>query len=150
MLKHAIDGYTLSKMEGVSFGPLQLWSRQSNTATALQMLGTTRKGLTPLQLRTVQVACVASILLFSAAVWYTGKRQAMKVGKLDVMSRRSLRHILGAFKTTPSDVLYTEASVPPMSLEPMPLVLQLWRKHAAVHIARLHREHAVKQRLGGM
>lgn len=89
--------------------------RGANVVAALSMIGITTSGVRPLHLRQIHVACVLLILLFGSLVWFTGHRQTTLIGHLDVVVRRSYRHILGAFKTTPSDCLHLEASMPEMT-----------------------------------
>lgn len=122
----------------------QMAERAGNAVTALAMLGTTTTGLSPAQLRTVHIACTLSILCFGATVWYTGDRQLGRIKRLDVVLRRALRHVLGAFKTTPSDALYVESSIPPMEL-----TLQSKLSRAAIRFATFPAEHPIRQRLGG-
>lgn len=122
----------------------QMAERASSAVSALSMLGKTTQGLSPLQLRQVHTACTLSILTFGATVWYTGDRQLTRVDKLDVVLRRALRHVLGAFKTTPSEALYVEASMPPMRLR-----LQERLERGAIRFASFPAEHPIRQRLGG-
>lgn len=129
----------------LSFGPhvKRMAERGASAASALSMLGNTKSGMRPVQLRQIHVACVLPVLMFGALVWFTGHRQATLLRHLDVVVRRSARHVLGAFKTTPSEILHLEASLPEMRL-----LLQARAESGAIRFARLHRRHPVLQRLG--
>jgi ribonuclease HI len=122
----------------------QMATRADSAVTALTMLGKTTSGLPPVQLRNVHIACTLSILTFGSNVWYTGKGQKGRVAKLEVVLRKALRHILGAFKTTPTYILYIEASIPPLHL-----TFEARLERAAIRFASFPPEHPVRVRAGG-
>lgn len=118
-------------------------ARASGVVNAMRMLGNTMSGLSPLFMRSIHIACTLSILCFGASVWYKAKRQGNLIQCLEVVLRAAMRQILGAFRTTPTEVLNIETSIPPLDL-----ILDARRERAALRLARMPDTHPVIQRLG--
>jgi len=87
----------------------------------MDMLANTVRGLSQLNLRCLYKACVFPILAYAAAAWWPsrvskgkliGKKKHEKV--LAKIQRRALLIICAAFRTTPTEALELESSIPPI------------------------------------
>ena len=91
--------------------------KKINSATAaffgLQRLGSLQKGLSFRALRQLYIACVTSIADFGAPLWYTGKRQGLILNRFQRLQNMASRHMLGAFKGSPTKALELETALPP-------------------------------------
>ncbi|KNZ71273.1 hypothetical protein J132_00086 [Termitomyces sp. J132] len=59
-------------------------------------------------------ACMVPIMTYASPIWWTGKKtHGTKLGKVQ---NDTLRHMAGAFRTTPTHALEIDIAVPPIEL----------------------------------
>ena len=75
---------------------------------AIWRLGGTKLGMRGSAVRSLYTACVRPIFEYGVEIWHH-KVLKEQINKLDVMQNMALRRVLGAFKTTPIQVLQKEA-----------------------------------------
>ena len=97
---------------------------------ALQLLGNSVRGLQWAQWRIVFNAVILPILTYAAPVWYTG--QAGLLRDLRTAQNAAIRHIAGAFRTTPVDPLHQLMGIMPIDIRMGMLI-----KNAALRLYRL-------------
>ncbi len=90
--------------------------RAVSTVNAMLMLGNSNRGLSPLQRRTLYIACVQPLLTYGAPVWFRSKGAKQLIQPLATAQNRALRWITGAFRTTPVGALHSFAGVMPIHL----------------------------------
>ncbi|KAF5379794.1 hypothetical protein D9615_005662 [Tricholomella constricta] len=91
-----------------------LADRAGNAVRGSQMLANTVKGLSQVELRTLYRACIVPVLTYASPIWWSGKKTHINI--LDKVQNTALRHIAGAFKTTPIKALEVDLSIPPINL----------------------------------
>ena len=121
-----IDGYEVKPKRLVRW--LGIWfdcklsfkqhvEKRINLATAsffgLQRLGSLQKGLSFKALRQLYIACVTSMADFGVPIWYTNKRQGLLLNRYQRLQNMATRHMLGAFKRSPTKALELETALPP-------------------------------------
>ena len=82
---------------------------------AIWRLGGTLHGMRGVAVRSLYVACVRPIVEYGIEVWHH-KILKDEVHKLDVMQNMALRRIMGAYRTTPINVLQKEAGIMPYGI----------------------------------
>ncbi|KAF5377839.1 hypothetical protein D9615_006682 [Tricholomella constricta] len=117
-----------------------LADRAGNTVRGSRMLANTMKGLSQVELRTLYQACVVPVLTYGSPVWWTGKKTHINI--LDKVQNTALRHIAGAFKTTPIKALEIDLAIPPINL-----ALDLANARYADRLHKLNHTNPVLQRL---
>ena len=105
-------------------------NRARSTVKALQVLGNSIRGLNWTQWRTVFNAVILPILTYAAPVWYTG--QAGLTRSLRTAQNEAIRHMAGAFRTTPVDPLLQLMGVMPIDIHIKKLI-----KNASLRLYRL-------------
>lgn len=90
-------------------------TKGTNAVCGLAMLANTVRGLHQTHIRCLYISCVLPKILYAAPVWGNGK--ANQVKPLAKVQRRALLLMCAAFKTTPTDALEIEASLPPIHLQ---------------------------------
>ena len=118
---HQIKPKKLIRWLGIWFDPQlsfkQHVEKKINTATAtffgLQRLGSLQKGLSFRALRQLYIACTTSIADFGVPLWYTNQRQGLLISRYQRLQNMATRHMLGAFKGSPTKALELEAALPP-------------------------------------
>jgi ribonuclease HI len=80
----------------------------------LMRLANTERGLSPLAVRQIYMACVASISDYGSEVIWKGQTYISK--PLETLQNQALRKILGAFKTSPIHPMEVEAALLPPAL----------------------------------
>ena len=105
-------------------------NRARSSLKALQLLGNSVRGLQWAQWRVVYNAIILPILTYAAPVWYTG--QAGLLRELRTAQNAAVRHIAGAFRTTPVDPLHQL-----MGIMPIDLRISILIKNAALRLYRL-------------
>lgn len=90
-------------------------ARGENAVSGMTMLANTVKGLSQSLLRRLYIACVIPKILFACPLWANGIAKQLK--PLAKVQRRALHLICAAFKTTPTEALEIEASIPPLNLQ---------------------------------
>jgi hypothetical protein len=91
-------------------------NRAQSTIAGLRVLANSVRGMSASNLRLLYKTVVLSVLTFGAAVWYTGHRQKTLTNILQRAQNAGLRHIAGAFRTTPVDTLHHITSILPVDL----------------------------------
>ncbi|KAF5378148.1 hypothetical protein D9615_007630 [Tricholomella constricta] len=91
-----------------------LADRAGNAIRGSRMLANTVKGLSQVELRTLYRACTVPVLTYASPVWWSGKKTHINI--LDKVQNTALRHIAGAFKTTPIKALEVDLAIPPIDL----------------------------------
>ena len=81
-----------------------------NTASRLTMLANTVHGLSQKHLRHLYIACVVPKILYGCLLWSNGLANQLK--PLEKVQRQALYLICAAFKTTQTEALKIEASIP--------------------------------------
>ena len=118
-------------------------ARSSSIITGLRVLANTVRGLSQSNLRLLYRTCVLPVLTYASAVWYRpDKRQASLIRQLETTQNKALRHICGAFRTTPCHALRLLSHIPPISL-----TLDRFSMNAAARFAKLPLLSPVTQRL---
>ena len=98
-----------------------------STLKALQLLGNSIRGLSWANWRIIYNAVILPILTYATPVWFSG--QASLLRQLRTAQNAAVRHITGAFGTTPIDPLHQL-----MGIMPIDLRLQLLLKNAALRL----------------
>lgn len=106
----------------------------------LMRLANSERGLSPLAVRQVYLACVASIADFGSEVYWKGtaKGQQFILKPLQALQNMAIRKILGAFRTSPVRPMEVEASLPPPAVR---LQTKTWKYATRIH--RLAPSHPV-------
>ena len=89
-------------------------NRARSTVKALQILGNSIQGLNWTQWQTVFNAVILPILTYVAPIWYTG--QAGLTCSLLTAQNEAIRHMAGAFHTTPVDPLLQLMGIMPIDI----------------------------------
>jgi hypothetical protein len=113
-----------------------------STLKALQLLGNSVRGLSWANWRIVYNAVILPILTYAAPVWFSG--QAGLLRQLRTAQNAAVRHIAGAFSTTPIDPLHQL-----MGIMPIDLRLQLLIKNASLHLYRIPTSSQLAARVPG-
>lgn len=100
-------------------------------------LANTEKGLSPLAMRQIYMACVTSIADYGSEVYWRG--QVFVTRTLQALQNKALRKILGAFRTSPIKPMEVEAALPPPAVR---LQHNLWRYASRIH--KLAQDHPVR------
>ena len=116
-------------------------AKGTNAVCSLSMLANTVRGLHQKQLRHLYISCVLPKILYAAPVWASGKANQLK--PLVKVQRRALIQMCAAFRTTSTEALEIEASLPPLHLQ----IKQLKTQYA-IRFNRLPSSSPVLQRLG--
>ena len=116
-------------------------NRARSSLKALQLLGNSIQGLQWAQWRTVFNAVIFLILTYAAPVWYTGQA-GLRDFRTD--QNATVRHIAGAFRTTPVDPLHQL-----MGIMPIDLRIRILIKNAAPRLYRLPRNSQLIARAPG-
>ena len=112
-------------------------------ANGIRVLANTVRGLSQKHIRILYKTCVVPVLTYASPVWYRSDRsQIGLINKLDKVQNISLRHISGAFKTTPIDTIRVLSHQPPIRL-----TLQKLSSSAAVRLLKIPLRSMVAQRL---
>jgi hypothetical protein len=107
---------------------------------ALTMLANTVRGLSQSLLRRLYLACIIPKIMYACPSWWRDtKRQAHPLEKVQ---RKALVLICAAFKTTPTQALEIEASIPPLKHQ-----AYLLSKRYAIRLNKLSTSNAIIQRL---
>jgi hypothetical protein len=77
----------------------------------MNRLANSERGLSPLALRQLYLACVTSVSDFGSPIWWKGQAQFKR--SLQVLQNLALRKILGVFKTAPILPMEVEAALVP-------------------------------------
>lgn len=106
----------------------------------LMRLANTERGLSPLAVRQIYMACVSSIADFGSEVYWKGTKQgqAFILKALQSLQNMATRRILGAFRTSPARPMEVEASLPPPAVR---LQTKNWKYATRIH--RLSSSHPV-------
>ena len=115
-------------------------AKGANAVCSLSMLANTVRGLHQKQIRHLYISCVLPKMLYAAPIWANGKANQLK--PLAKVQRRALILICAAFRTTSTEALEIEASLPPLHLRIKQLKMQY-----AIHFNRLPSSSPVLQRL---
>ncbi|KAE8218743.1 hypothetical protein CF319_g7441 [Tilletia indica] len=161
---------------GIWLNPALSWQHHVRTQTAkarsavgcMRMLANTVRGPTALLLRRAYVACIMTILLYAAPVWWRGLERKVtrqprprsatipahtvrvpgavqQVRLTEAVQNVALRLILPVWKTTPITALQCEASLPPVRL-----VLDYLRALYAIRLHSLPLQHPITIRLAAV
>jgi len=103
-------------------------------------LGNSLGGISQEHRRLFYICGIRPILTYGSAVWWKGSRT--HVNTLAPVQNRALRLITGGFRTSPTNALEVESSVPPIDL-----FLDYLRTRAATRISKLTLNHPVMIRL---
>ena len=109
--------------------------------SSLLRLSTTEKGLTLSNMRQLYQACILPVIDFGSEVWWKGYNQDYLVKRIQLVQNTASRRILGAFRSTPTDLLDVEAALLPANIR-----LQYNQRRYAVRLLRLPESHPVVQR----
>jgi len=117
-----------------------LAARGENAVSGLTMLANTVRGLSQTHLRHLYLACVSPKILYACPVWWTGHQYQIK--PLEKVQRCTLRLICTVFRTTPTEALEIEASIPPIKHQ-----VNLHKKQCTIHFNKLSNTSPIIQRL---
>ncbi|KAI0991854.1 hypothetical protein K3495_g16333, partial [Podosphaera aphanis] len=108
--------------------------------TRMERLTNTEKGLSPVAMRQLYLACIISISDYASQVWW--KRQRNFVEMLEKLQNIALRKILGCFKTSPTKAMELEACLCPPEVR-----LNHYRRKYAMRSLELMQNHPVARAL---
>lgn len=91
-------------------------TRAHSNVAGLRMLANSVRGMSLMNLRLLYKTMVLPVLTFGAAVWYSGQHQKHLASILQRAQNAALRHISGAFRTTPVASLHHITSILPIDL----------------------------------
>jgi len=118
-------------------------ARASSVINDLRVLANTIRGLSQYNLRTLFKTCVLTIMTYASAIWFQPeKRQKNLISMLEITQNKALRHICGAFRTTPCHTLRILAHIPPIEL-----TLRRFSVNAAARLSKLSLHAPIIQRL---
>lgn len=103
-------------------------------------LANTERGLSPLAMRQLYMACVTSIADYGSVIWWRGQEQFKK--SLQALQNIALRKILGVFKSTPIIPMEVEAALPPPHTR-----LSTAIRNYSVRMAKLSKNHPINVEL---
>jgi hypothetical protein len=86
-------------------------SQARSAFNRMARLANCNKGLSPLAVRQIYMACITSIADYGSIIWWRGQNQFKK--PLQLLQNLALRKILGVFKTAPIIPIEVEAALPP-------------------------------------
>ena len=89
-------------------------NRARSTLQVLQLLGNSVRGLDWASWRVVYSAVILPILTYPALIWFLG--QAGRLDQLRKAQNAVIRHMSGAFSTTPTEPLYQLMGIQPIDL----------------------------------
>ncbi|KNZ82139.1 RNA-directed DNA polymerase from mobile element jockey [Termitomyces sp. J132] len=78
------------------------------------ILANTIRGVNQMQLCTIYRACMVPVITYACTVWWTGKKVHLE--KLTKIQTYALRHMAGAFRTTPTKALEVDMAIPPLEI----------------------------------
>ncbi|PPQ91906.1 hypothetical protein CVT25_001189, partial [Psilocybe cyanescens] len=88
-----------------------------STVKAMKMLGSSTRGLRPVQKRVLYRACVLPIVTYGFCLWYFAAACCKgALHHLSVMQRSAALWITGAFRTSPTGGVEALAGLPPINL----------------------------------
>jgi hypothetical protein len=87
--------------------------RAHSTLIALQLLGNSIRGLDWARWCQVYNTIILPVLTYASPVWFTGQSSLLK--ELHVTQNLAIRHMAGAFRTTPVDPLHELMAILPIS-----------------------------------
>ena len=118
-----------------------LASRGAAVAGCLEMLATTKGGLSHRNIQTLYNACVLPVLSYAAPVWWNGKKS--QIQKIETIENRCLRTIFPVFNTTPLHAIQAESGIPPLRIW-----LNYMKQRAAARLsARIDPTNPIHERL---
>ena len=137
-LEYRVDAFNTVRYLGIFFDHQLNWhdhvrimtNHARSTLKAVQLLGNSICGLNWTQWHIIYNAVILPILTYAAPVWYLG--QASLLWKLRTAQNSAVRHITGAFRTSPVDPLHQL-----MGIMPIDLHIQMLNKNAALRLYRL-------------
>src|SRR5579864_3263258 len=92
-------------------------AKGSNVVSGIKCLGNTIKGLNQENLRHLFKTCVIPVLTYGCQLWYDPDHPKKSfLRKLQVVQNNALRHIAGAFRTTPIDTMHLLSFQPPIEV----------------------------------
>ena len=149
-LEYRVDASNTVRYLGIYFDFRLSWkehvhvmtNRARSTLKALRLLGNSIRGLDWANWRVVYNAVILPILTYAAPVWYSG--QAGLLDDLRKAQNAAVRHVAGAFSTTPIEPLHQL-----MGILPIDLRLQLLCKNAALRFYRLPTNSQLVARIPG-
>ena len=115
-------------------------AKGDNAVNALTMLANTVRGLSQTFLRRLYIACIIPKILYACPSWWNNTK--CQASPLEKVQRKALCLICAAFKTTPTQALEIEASIPPIKHQ-----AHLITKRYAIRLNKLPTSNAVIQRL---
>ncbi len=115
-------------------------ARGENAVVGLTMLANTIRGLHQVQIRRLYLSCVIPKILYAAPAWFSGTKTQTR--PLEKVQRRALCLMCAAFRTTPTEAMEIEASIPPIRIQ-----VQLQTRRYAVRLNKLPLTNPVVQRL---
>ncbi|PPQ93899.1 hypothetical protein CVT25_007796 [Psilocybe cyanescens] len=100
------------------FGTLQLLAAKAlSTVKAMKMLGSSTRGLRPVQKHVLYRACVLPIVTYGFCLWYfAAARCKGALHHPSTMQRSAALWITGAFRTSPTGGVEALAGLPPINL----------------------------------
>ncbi|PPQ93109.1 hypothetical protein CVT25_002994, partial [Psilocybe cyanescens] len=111
-----------------------------STVKAMNMLGSSTRGLRPVQKRVLYRACVLPIVTYGFRLWYfAAARCKGALHHLSVMQRSAALWITGAFRTSPTGGVEALAGLPPINL----LLRPARCKGALHHLSTMQRSAAL-------
>ncbi|KAI5115189.1 hypothetical protein M0805_005559 [Coniferiporia weirii] len=103
-----------------------------STATALQVLGNTLRGLSIFNFHILYKTLIIPVLTYGFQLWFTGIRQKSHLQPLIVAQNQALRLMAGAFKTSPSSGLHHL-----LAILPIPFLLRHLLVNSATRLSKL-------------
>lgn len=80
----------------------------------IERLANTERGLSPFAVRQLYNACITSIADYGSIIWWRGQKSLLKF--VQGLQNKSLRKILGVFRSAPILPMEIEAALPPASV----------------------------------
>lgn len=117
-------------------------AKAKKACSALSILGNSTNGMHQIHLRNIYEGAVIPIMTYASPVWWKGSKQKNIAAALDVVQNKGLRHITGAFRTTPIHALQIMAHMPPMAVR-----LNYITDRAAIRFFKLDERNPITCRL---
>jgi ribonuclease HI len=118
-------------------------SQARSTLQRMNRLANSERGLSPLALRQLYLACVTSVADYGSPVWWKGQAQFKR--SLQALQNLALRKILGVFKTAPILPMEVEAALVPPDIR-----LDASTRQYALRMLKLSATHPINQELSAL
>ena len=106
----------------------------------IERLSNTERGLSFQAMRQLYIACISSVADYGVPVWWNNQKNMLE--KFQKLQNIALRKMLGAFKTSPINIMELEASIPSLKVR-----FERICKNYAWRTLQMHENHPIRLRI---